>query len=63
MSYTTNPYLPRLRMQTANLVIKSNWSIRQAARHVGVNPSTVSRWVKKAKLTRFNTIPTVRHLF
>lgn len=58
MPYTTNPYLPRLRMQTANLVIKSNWSVRQAARHVSVNPSTVSRWVKKAKMTRLNTIPT-----
>ena len=58
MSYTKNPYLPRLRMQTANLVLKDNWSVRQTARHVGVNPSTVSRWVKKAKMTRLNTIPT-----
>jgi len=58
MSYTTNPYLPRLRMQTANLVVKDRWSVRQAARHTGVNPSTVSRWVKKARMTRFNTIPT-----
>ena len=38
MSYTTNPYLPRLRMQTANLVIKDRWSVRQVARHTGVNP-------------------------
>lgn len=58
MPYTKNPYLPRLRMQTANLVLKDNWSVRQAARHVGVNPSTVSRWVKKAKMTRLNTILT-----
>jgi len=58
MPYTKNPYLPRLRMQTANLVLKDNWSVRQAARHIGVNPSTVSRWVKKARITRLNTIPT-----
>lgn len=58
MPYTTNPYLPRLRMETANLVIRSGWSVRQAARHIGVNPSTVSRWVGKARMTRLNTIPT-----
>jgi len=58
MPYTINPYLPHLRMKTANLVIRSGWSVRQAARHIGVNPSTVSRWVKKARMTRLNTIPT-----
>jgi transposase InsO family protein len=58
MPYTTNPHLPLLRMRTANLVILHNWSIRQAARHVGVEPSTVSRWVEKAKMLNTAFIPT-----
>ena len=47
MPYTTNPHLPRLRMQTVRLV-RSGWSIRKAARHIGVHPSTVMRWAEKA---------------
>jgi len=49
MAYTTNPYLPRLRMKTANLVLRHGWTVRQAARYTGVQPGTVSKWVKKAK--------------
>lgn len=58
MPYTTNPYLPLLRMRTANLVLRHNWSVRQAARHIGVEPSTVSRWVKKAEMSNLAVIPT-----
>lgn len=58
MAYTTNPYLPRLRMKTANLVRLYGWSVRQAARHIGVEPSTVSRWVKKAEYLNIGVIPT-----
>ena len=57
MAYTKNPYLPKMRMQTVMLV-RSGWSIRKAARHVGVNPSTVSRWVRKAPADGRFTIPT-----
>lgn len=49
MSYTTNPYLPHLRTKTVNLVRISGWSIRKAARHIGVYPSTVSRWLEKSE--------------
>lgn len=60
MAYTTNPYLPRLRMKTAKLVLRDGWSIRKAARYTGVHPSTVSRWVKKAERMNsiLRTIPT-----
>ncbi len=48
MPYTTNPKLPRLRMDAVKLV-RSGWSVRKVARHTGFNPSTISRWVKKAE--------------
>ena len=47
MSYNTNPFAPRARMQ-AVMLVRSGWSMRKVARYVGVNPSTVSRWVKIA---------------
>lgn len=58
MPYTTNPYLPRVRMQAAKLVLQQGWSTRQAARHTGYDQSTVVRWVQKAKISNRNTIPT-----
>jgi transposase InsO family protein len=58
MPYTSNPHLPKLRMRTVMLV-RSGWSIRAAARHVGVEPSTVSRWVKIAPLDGRENIPTL----
>lgn len=57
--YTNNPYLPHMRMSTANLVIEQGWSIRKTARHVGVNPSTVSRWVQRAGRSNAPNIPTL----
>jgi transposase InsO family protein len=47
MPYNTNPFAPRARMYAVKLV-RSGWSIRKAARYVGVNPSTVSRWTRIA---------------
>ncbi|MFA4880331.1 MAG: integrase core domain-containing protein [Candidatus Doudnabacteria bacterium] len=58
MPYTTNPHLPRLRMQAAKLVLNQKWSTREVARHTGFNQSTITRWVIKARMTRRNTIPT-----
>ena len=49
MSYTMNPNMPRLRMQTAKLVIEKGWSTRQAARYTGFDHSTVVRWTAKAR--------------
>ena len=60
MAYTSNPHLPRVRRETVNLVLLKGWSIRRASRYVGVHPSTVLRWLRKAKM--FNSralIPTV----
>ena len=47
MAYTTNPFLPRVRMNTVRLVCSRGWSVRRAAKYTGVHPSTVSRWVRK----------------
>lgn len=57
MSYTTNPHLPKVRRDTV-LLVRKGWSIRKAARYVGVNPGTVSRWVKKAPTDGRLVIPT-----
>lgn len=46
MSYTTNPHLPRVRMQAVELV-RQGWSIRQAARHFGFAHNTVLNWTKR----------------
>jgi len=59
MAYTNNPHLPKVRRNTVNLVLLNGWPIRKAARYVGVEPSTVLRWLRKADM--FNShalIPT-----
>ena len=58
MPYTTNPHLPRLRMEAANLVAREGWSTRDAARHYRFNQSTIVRWVGKARMTNRNLIAT-----
>ena len=57
MAYTSNPKLPRLRMQ-AVLLVRSGWSIRKVARHLGYSHSTVVRWVAKAPFDGRLAIPT-----
>lgn len=58
MAYTTNPHLPKLRMEAVNKV-RTGWSVRQTARHFGVAPSTVSRWAHKAPKRSNAFIPTL----
>ncbi len=58
MPYTQNPYLPRVRAKAVNLVKSDGWSMRLVAKHIGVNPATVSKWVKKAPDCRITEIPT-----
>lgn len=59
MPYTTNPHLPRIRLEAAKLVINQGWSTRQVARHTGFNQSTIVRWVNYVKLNHVgHTIPT-----
>jgi transposase InsO family protein len=59
MAYTTNPKLPKLRKQLANLVIKDGWSSYKVARYSGYNHSTILRWVQKSKESNLRTIPTL----
>lgn len=59
MSYTTNPHLPVVRRDAVRLVCYRGWSIRKVARHIGVEPSTVSRWVKLDPTGGWRTIPTL----
>jgi len=46
MAYSTNPNFPKVRQQAVNLVYQG-WSVRQTARYMGVQPGTVSKWLKK----------------
>lgn len=46
MPYTTNPKLPRVRMEAVEL-LHQGWSTRQVARHLGYSHSTIVRWSHK----------------
>lgn len=56
MSYSLNPYLPRLR-RDVSLYVK-NHGVRQTSRHFGIPPGTVSKWWKKAQILGAVPIPT-----
>lgn len=58
MSYTKNPYLPKVRRDAADLV-RRGWGVRQVARYIGVSPGTITKWVKKAKKYGYHSIPTL----
>lgn len=58
MPYTSNPKLPRLRMEAVKKTKNEGWSIRQTAKYYGYNPSTISRWLKRAPDDNRKTIPT-----
>jgi len=57
MAYTTNPHLPKVRMDTVRLV-RAGWSVRRASRYIGVHPSTVLRWMRRAPADGRRTLPT-----
>lgn len=59
MSYTKNPYMPKVRRDAVNLVKYREWSIRKVARRFGVEPSTISRWCKNPLGTGWHEIPTL----
>lgn len=44
MAYTTNPHVPRVRIEAARLVVDKGWSTREVARYTGYNQSTIVRW-------------------
>lgn len=59
MPYTSNPHLPRLRLQAAKLVLNDGWSTRQVARYMGFNQSSIVRWTNYLKIHNVgHTIPT-----
>lgn len=57
MPYTTNPRLPHVRGEAVKLV-RQGWSMRSVARHLGYEPSTILRWVRKGIDSRRNIILT-----
>ena len=59
MPYTTNPHVPRIRKEAAQLLIRKGWSTRMVARHFGYNQSTIVRWFAKSKLYGYHPIPTL----
>lgn len=56
MPYTLNPYLPRLRRDVA--AYARSKGLRNASRHFGIPPGTISKWMKKAEKIGYNPIPT-----
>ena len=58
MPYTTYPKQPQVRRDAVRLVCYRGWSRRAVARHLGVEPSTVSRWVKLDPTGGWRLIPT-----
>lgn len=46
MAYTTNPNLPRVRIQAVELV-RSGWSVRAVARHFGYSHNAVLKWLER----------------
>lgn len=45
--YTKNPFAPKARAHAVRLV-REGWALREVARHMHVEPSTVMRWVARA---------------
>lgn len=58
MPYTTYPRQPQIRRDAVRLVAYRGWSMRKVARRLGVEPSTVSRWVKLDPTGGWRLIPT-----
>ena len=56
--YTTNPFMPSVRMNAVKKV-RSGWGIRQTARHFGVSPGTITKWCSKASNDNRIGIPTL----
>lgn len=59
MPYTTNPKMPGIRKEAAQLLMRKGWSTRKVARHFGFNQSTIVRWFAKSKKHGYHPIPTL----
>jgi transposase InsO family protein len=51
--------MPKVRRDAVRLVKYRGWSIRSVAKHLGYQPSTVSRWCKKDPSGGWHEIPTL----
>jgi len=58
MAYTTNPHMPRIRMEAVRLVKYRGWSTREVARYTGFNQSVVVKWCAKDPTGGWRRIPT-----
>lgn len=58
MSYTKNPHMPKVRRDAADMV-RRGFSKEEVGRRFGVGSSTVCKWVKKAEVWGYGTIPTI----
>ena len=58
MSYTTNPNVPKVRRDAADMV-RRGFSKEEVGRRFGVGSSTICKWVKKAKVWGYGAIPTL----
>lgn len=58
MAYTTNPSMPRVRMEAVRLVKYRGWSTRQVARHLGYSQSVIVKWCQKDPTGGWRRIPT-----
>lgn len=50
-------FSPELRLESAQLVVEQNYSIREAATAVRVGHSTLDRWVRQLRLERNGQTP------
>ena len=58
MPYTTNPQMPKVRMEAVRLVKYRGWSTRKVARHTGFSQSVIVKWCKKDPSGGWYRIPT-----
>jgi putative transposase len=57
MAYTSNPNVPKIRQEAAQLVHRG-WSARKVGRYLGYHHTTVMDWVKLSKKIGYHPIPT-----
>ena len=56
-SKTRRTFSPEFRLESAQLVVDQNYSIREAARAVGVGHSTMDKWVRQLRKERGGVTP------
>ena len=56
--YTTNPQMPKARMEAVRLVKYRGWPTRKVARYTGFSQSAIVKWCKKDPTGGWRRIPT-----